>query len=105
MRFILITFICLSPWVYEIYKPRPNFDLEQWKHYNEKTILYSHYGVPKEVLIFYRIDSNKKFTMFVSKYKHLVNKPIKVWVKSLNLSPTEIRSLYKFQSYEKGIKV
>jgi hypothetical protein len=75
MKIMLAFLLILGIYGWEMYRPIPDFDREQFDEYRDKTEILKKSGTPQAVLIYYKIES-------VYAWKHLKKPP----------NPTELTS-------------
>lgn len=102
---IALVFLNIGIVAWEVYKPIPNPEQEQFEMYVSKATYYSkETGVPVEILIFLKIDTLEKLKTLIKHYPNLRGTTLKTWVD--NISPRlgwrEILTIKKYEQWNKN---
>ena len=98
MKILILSTIVLGIFIFEM-NYSPNLEKKQFEEYSEEAIFLERQGIPKELLVFYRIDNDKKVKNLIKKYPNLRGKPLKIWINNLNLSKRQLREIALYRIF------
>ena len=102
MRLLILFTTVFGIFIFEM-NYSPNLEKKQFEEYSEEAMFLERQGVPKELLVFYKIDSEKKVENLLKKYPNLRGKPLKIWINQLSLSKRQLREIALYKIYYEGI--
>lgn len=98
MKLLALLTVVVGIFIFEM-NYSPSLEKKQFEEYFEEAIFLERQGVPKELLVFYKIDNEKKTENLLKKYPNLKEKPLKIWINQLNLSKRQLREIALYKIY------